>query len=114
QRSQIIAANKMDMPHADEQLQSFQKKIDVPIYPISAITQSGIDALLYAIVDLLAQIPSTSLGEERETETVIYRHQEKQKPFYVTRADDGAFVLYGAQIERLFKMTDFSQNEATQ
>lgn len=110
ERPQIVVANKMDMPQSEENLKQFKKQVTVPVYPISAITKSGITNLLYQIADLLDQIPKTSMAEE-PIEHVIY-HEEEEQPFIVSRADDGAFELSGSEIERLFHMTDFSQNES--
>ena len=48
-RPQIIAANKMDMPEAKENLKSFKKKIKKTIYPVSCVTGEGIKELLEAV-----------------------------------------------------------------
>jgi len=48
-RPQIIAANKMDMPEAKENLKSFKKKVKKKIYPISCVTGEGIKELLDAV-----------------------------------------------------------------
>lgn len=112
-RPQLIVANKMDMPQAEENLQKFKQSLpkDVQIYPISAITKQGLRELLYAIADLLDDIPKDV--PQMEEEQVIYRHKEEE-PFQISRDDDGAFVLKGTKIERLFHMTDFTQDEAVQ
>src|SRR5699024_5811685 len=55
-KPQIIMANKMDMPEAEEHLAAFKKALghsDIPIYPISTLTRTGLDDLLYAIADQL-------------------------------------------------------------
>lgn len=113
QRPQIIVANKMDIPEAEERLKTFQKQIGEIVYPISAVTKTGIDELLYAIVDQLEKIPKTPLVEEKEEEKIVYKHKDEE-PFIISRADDGAFIVSGSEIEKLFKMTDFNQDEAIQ
>ncbi|WP_062355502.1 GTPase ObgE [Bacillus kwashiorkori] len=115
ERPMIIAANKMDMPDAAENLQKFKEKLqeDIPIYPISAATRQGIRELLFAIADLLEETPSFLLSHEEEEEfRVVYKHEKEEVPFTITRDPDGAFVLSGEKIERLFKMTDFSRDES--
>ncbi|MGO4887429.1 GTPase ObgE [Anaerobacillus sp. MEB173] len=115
ERPQIIVANKMDMPNSEENLIEFKNKLtdDVPIFPISAITKKGLRELLLAVVDKVEQTPEFPLHEEKEVQTrVMYRHEEKQDPFKVTRDDDGAYVISGVEIEKLFKMTDFSRDES--
>ncbi len=48
-RPQIIAANKMDLPLASENLKDFKKKVKKKIYPISCATGEGIKELLEAV-----------------------------------------------------------------
>jgi len=113
---QIIAANKMDMPNANELLKQFKEKLtdDIPVYPISAYTRDGTRQLLFAVADKLEKIPKQTERTIPETEHAIYRHTEAKAPFVINRESDGAFVLSGEKIERLFHMTDFTHNEAVQ
>ncbi|WP_085509002.1 GTPase ObgE [Thalassobacillus devorans] len=113
-RPQIIAANKMDMPGADEQLQEFKRKLDgeYPVYPISTLTKEGLTDLLFAVADTLDQIPKDNTPIEEKEERVLYKYEREDVPFKITRDPDGAYVLYGAQIEKLFKMTDFNRDES--
>ncbi|GLO66700.1 MULTISPECIES: GTPase ObgE [Oceanobacillus] len=115
-RPQIIAANKMDMPNAQENLIQFKDKleVDIPVYEISALTKDGLRDLLFAIADKLETIPKYEKELEETDDTVVYRFQKEEDPFHITRDPDGAFVLYGQRIEKLFKMTDFQHDEAVQ
>ncbi len=47
-RPQILAANKMDLPEASENLKRFRQKVKKTIYPISCVTGEGIRNLLEA------------------------------------------------------------------
>ncbi|MFD1335349.1 GTPase ObgE [Oceanobacillus iheyensis] len=115
-RPQIIAANKMDMPNAQENLIQFKNELedDIPVYKISALTKDGLRDLLFAIADKLETIPKYEKELEETDDTVVYRYQKEEDPFHITRDPDGAFVLYGQRIEKLFKMTDFQHDEAVQ
>ncbi|BAC13998.1 Spo0B-associated GTP-binding protein [Oceanobacillus iheyensis HTE831] len=115
-RPQIIAANKMDMPNAQENLIQFKNELedDIPVYEISALTKDGLRDLLFAIADKLETIPKYEKELEETDDTVVYRYQKEEDPFHITRDPDGAFVLYGQRIEKLFKMTDFQHDEAVQ
>ncbi len=115
ERPQIIVANKMDMPEADEALQAFSEKVgaEVPIYPISALTQSGLKPLLIKIADELEETPEFPLEEvleQEEQNTVLYKFHAEEPEFEITRDSDGAFVLSGEKIERLFAMTNFERD----
>ncbi|WP_400242630.1 GTPase ObgE [Niallia sp. JL1B1071] len=117
ERPQIIVANKMDMPDAEENLQAFREKLqdDYPIFPISAITRSGLRELLYAIADKLentSEFPLEEVEEEAGIHRVVYKHEVDERQFYITRDPDGSFILSGEGIEKLFKMTDFSRDES--
>src|SRR5699024_11212018 len=111
-KKQIIVANKMDMPDAEEHLTDFKEKLEEneSVYRISTITNAGITALLYEIADQLEKIPKLEVEEEK----VISKPKIKEEAFVITREDDGAFVLTGDKIERLFKMTNFDSDEAVQ
>ncbi|MBO1003404.1 GTPase ObgE [Pseudogracilibacillus auburnensis] len=113
EKKQMIVANKMDMPDAEENLAVFTKKLKdatTPIYPVSSITKEGLTVLLYSIADELEKIPKTVAVEAE----VVIQHKATEKSFVITREDDGAFILSGEKIEKMFKMTDFSSDEGTQ
>ncbi|TQR19209.1 GTPase ObgE [Psychrobacillus vulpis] len=117
ERPQIIVANKMDMPDAEENLIAFKEKIgaETKIFPISAISRQGLQGLLFAIADQLEVAPEFPLEELEDNETdtsVMYKHEAKKDDFIISRDDDGAFVLSGGSVERLFKMTDFSREDS--
>ncbi|MFD1362932.1 GTPase ObgE [Lentibacillus salinarum] len=116
ERPHIIAANKMDMPGAEENLQVFKATLndDTPVYPISAVTKEGIQDVIFAVADLLDQTPKHTENIKDTEEQVVYRFEETETPFKVTRDSDGTFVLSGAKIEKLFKMTDFTKDEGVQ
>ncbi|MFC5558152.1 GTPase ObgE [Ureibacillus thermophilus] len=116
ERPQIVVANKMDMPGAEENLAEFKKKLgdDIKVFPISAITKQGLKPLLHEIADLLEVTPYFELYDiaDESDATVVYKHEKKERDFEITRDDDGAYILSGYTIERLFKMTDFSRDES--
>ncbi|NAP00420.1 GTPase ObgE [Halomonas sp. MG34] len=116
ERPQIIAANKMDMPGASDNLEMFKEQLgeDIPVYEISALTKEGLRDILFAIADQLDAIPKVAPKMDEVEEKVIYRHTKEDAPFEITRDDDGAYVLSGVKIEKLFKMTDFARDEAVQ
>ena len=53
-RPQIIVANKMDMPDAEENLKRFKKELGIEeVIAISALTKNNLTELLYKIADTL-------------------------------------------------------------
>ena len=115
ERPMIIAANKMDMPGAEENMKKFKEQLeqDIPIFPISAATKSGLRELVFAIADTLETAPEFPIITEEEKEArVVYKHEAEKQDFNITRDPDGAFVLSGEKLEKLFKMTDFTRDES--
>ena len=122
ERPQIIVANKMDMPQAAENLEQFKEKLDAnygefddkpQIFPISGIAHQGLDALLDATAQLLAQTDDFLLYDESDMqEEAYYGFEEEEKAFDISRADDAAWVLSGEKLEKLFVMTNMERGEA--
>ncbi|MGD6774361.1 MULTISPECIES: GTPase ObgE [Bacillaceae] len=115
ERAQLVVANKMDMPDAEENLEIFKEQLgeDVKVFPISALTRSGLRDLLYAVADELETAPEYPLYEEEAIEQrVVYKHEAEELPFMITRDPDGAFVLSGEKLEKLFIMTNFNHEES--
>ncbi|EKC9515380.1 GTPase ObgE [Listeria monocytogenes] len=115
ERPQIIVANKMDMPDAEENLNEFKTKIaeDIPVFPISAVTKTGLRELLLAIADKLETTPEFPLNEileQEDEDTVLYKYVAEEPDFEISREPNGTFVLSGAKIERLFTMTNFERD----
>ena len=123
ERPQIIVANKMDMPEAEENLAKFKEQLakertdeyadELPIFPISGVTRKGIEPLLNATADLLEVTPEFPLYEDEvvEEETVRYGFQPEGPEFTIDREPDASWVLSGEKLEKLFEMTNFDHDE---
>ena len=112
EKPQIIIANKMDLPEAKENLEKFKKKVDAEIFEISAATNSGLQKVVDRLADLLDTIPSNPLYDESQIESHILYKFKKEEPFTIEKEDDGLWVISGKEVERIFKMTKFSSEEA--
>ncbi|EAX48095.1 GTP1/OBG sub domain protein [Thermosinus carboxydivorans Nor1] len=110
-RPQIIAANKMDLPEAQanyKRVAEYMAREGREIYPISAATGDGLPLLMQRAAQLLAEYREEPEAAE---EVKVYTAQPEE-PFTIRRADDGAFVVEGKNIERLVAMTNFDNDEA--
>ena len=120
ERPQIVVANKMDIPAAQENLEEFKAKLaadgeEVDIVEISAFTRTNVDNLLYKVSDILDTTDPNMLyeldtKEESMENRVLYKHKPKDETFKITRDDTGAYVVSGPGIERAFLMTDFNRD----
>ncbi|WP_409341647.1 GTPase ObgE [Paenibacillus sp. MBLB4367] len=142
-RPQIIVANKMDIPDAEEYLNAFREKLAAyeaernaetaagangeaeeenaarivrEVIAISATSKQGVQELLYKVADLLDTIPDAPLVEEvvEVSERKIYRLSPKDEQQYTIRRDNDAFVIDSRSIEKLIKRTNFGSIDAVQ
>ncbi len=111
-RPQIIAANKMDLPEAQEnynRIVEFMEKEKREVYPVSAATGEGLEKLMWRTMQLLEEYVEEP---EQEAEKKIY--EAKPEPeFMISRDDDGAFVVKGKEIEKVVAMINFDNDEGT-
>jgi len=111
EKPQIIIANKMDMPNAEENLIKFKEKVNAEIYLIKAITGEGLTEVIEVLADMLNKIEKQPLYEEEKFEShVLYKFREEQ-PFTITREND-TWVVRGEKVEKLLKMTKFNTDDA--
>ena len=108
----------MDVEGAEERLKEFKKKVTgIPIYEISAMKHEGLEDVLDALADLIDQSKETDeIYEDDQYEShVLYKFQ-KEAPYTITKerqTKDGAvWVIKGAALEKLLRMTNFSTDEA--
>lgn len=122
ERPQIIAANKMDMPEAAEQLELFKEQLDgvrgdreYPIVPISSLTKTGIKELLYKAADLLDTVPDMPLIDEVKevAERKVFKYDKKKETNdFEIRKEDGYFVVESENLERFIKRTNLNSYDA--
>ncbi|HEN4385142.1 TPA: GTPase ObgE [Streptococcus agalactiae] len=123
ERPQIIVANKMDMPDSEENLAAFKEKLaanydefdDMPmIFPISSLAHQGLENLMDATAELLANTEEFLLYDETDMQEdeAYYGFNEDERPFEITRDDDATWVLYGDRLEKLFVMTNMERDES--
>lgn len=111
-KREIVVANKMDLEGALENLSAFKEKYpDVEVIEISAINNDNVEKLIKRLADLLDEVGNSPLYDEADYESHIIYKFKNEKPYTITN-DDGVWVLEGAEIEKLFRMTKFTEDEA--
>jgi GTP-binding protein len=104
-KTQIVAVNKMDQPEAQARWPLIKKQLAKKGYTalsVSALTRTGVDALLKAAAAQLAEAPTI---EETAIPIPVYRPQEDASQFKITREDGDRWRVSGAAIERAAAMT---------
>ncbi len=111
-KKEIIIANKMDLEGAQENLKKFKEALpELEVFEISALNNDGFKLLLAKLADLLETLPEEDLYEEQDYESYIIYKFQNERP-YTIKKDNDVWVLEGEEIEKLFKMTRFTEDEA--
>ena len=107
----IVAANKMDMPGAEEKLQELRASLGAAyeIYPLSALRGEGVKELLWGIARLLKDAPLPIIETEEDIRRTVVRAEE---PFTVSRDAQGLWQVAGSRLEKLVAMTDLDNDDA--
>ena len=110
-KEEIIIANKCDLPDFDDNLALFKKEFpNKKIIAISAMNEIGIDEMLKEFANNLENIPEKALYQDEDFEsTVVFKYKE-EKPFSIIKEND-LWILSGKEVEKLFHMTRFTEEE---
>lgn len=118
-RPQIVAANKMDMEEAQENLPEFTRLVqeshpDIQIVPISSLTRQGIQELLYKAADQLDQMPEVVAVEEVQevAERKVYRLEKEEDEGFTIHRENDTFVVESKKIENLMKRMQLNTEDA--
>ncbi len=112
-RTQILVANKMDLPEAQEnlpRLKELAEKEGLKLFAISAATREGLTELISYVGEWLDNyVPEI----ETEEEVKVYdENKEDPEKITIKRDISGDFVVSGKALEKLVAMTNFLNDEA--
>jgi GTP-binding protein len=67
-KPELICANKMDEPNAEENLKAFKKKVKDKVYPISCVSDEGFEELKQAMLKAVLEVcaAEATLAEEAD------------------------------------------------
>lgn len=118
-RPQLIVANKMDIPEAELFLEEFKAKLaenhgEYQIFPISAVTKSGVQEMLYAVMNMLESIPDEVEVEEvaEVEERKVYRLEKSTDEEFRIRRENEDFVVESAAVENILKRVNINSYDA--
>lgn len=107
ERPQVIVANKMDLPLAEENLARFKEAYpDLSVFETITLISEGLDKVLYTVADLLEKT-SNFIQDEIQNEVVHYKFIE-EIPFEVRQIKENTFELFGDRIEKIFHRADIT------
>ena len=114
ERPQVVAANKIDLPEGNENLQEFTNTLEkegYKVFPISAATGSGMRDLMLYVAEMLSKLPDTLITDEIEDE-VVYTAAEEE-PFTV-RKEGKTYIVEGSWVRKIVSSTNFGVFESLQ
>ncbi len=110
-KKEVVVASKMDIEGAEQNLREFKKAYpDLTVYAISSYTGMGVDELIKGLNTTLKETSEQDLYSEDELEENVYIKFKTEKPYTISREND-VWVVKGKEIERVFNMTKFEEEE---
>lgn len=110
-KTQILYANKMDLPGAEENLKRLEEKLkdsDIKIFSGSVLRQDNLQELLYYVWDeLKKEDHSYETYDEKYVEII----REEKDEILVEKVND-AYIVSGEEIENLIRAINFNENES--
>ncbi|WP_058485329.1 GTPase ObgE [Defluviitalea phaphyphila] len=114
-RPQIIAANKIDIPEAEENIELLKEKFEpegIKVVPISAATKKGIKELLIEISKLLEKEDKNPIKFKEEFELFQETKKEEVKePFTIEKLEEHYFVVEGTGVEKMIGYTNLESEK---
>lgn len=111
-KPEIIIANKIDLENSAENIEMFRKKFpDKTIIEISAENNIGIDNMLSKLAELVEKTDKEELYKEDNYESHVIYKFINEKP-YIIKNEDNIWKVEGKEVEKLFKMTKFTEEES--
>ena len=114
ERPQLVAGNKCDLA-TPEQIASFREFVEkqgYAFYPITAATRQGLEPLIYAVANRLAELPPI---REYEPEPVpVEQLVQKGTRNFTIRREDGVFIVEGPWLMEVLGMVDLQDDESLQ
>lgn len=114
-KPEVIALTKIDtVPESTvkQQLEHLHQVTKSPIYPISAPAHSGTLELLRHLVEMVEQqkAKQTPIDQADASSRVEIKLDDRQlaTSWWVSRRDDGSYLVTGEKIERFAERTDFA------
>ncbi len=106
EKPQLIAANKMDIDGAEENLQRLRAALpEAEIFPISAASAQGLDALMDRCAALLRQLPPLDSFEEEAPEIEL-----PARNAFTIHMEGDVFVLEGPLVDSLLERVDLNDD----
>ncbi|MBQ3669342.1 MAG: GTPase ObgE [Clostridia bacterium] len=109
EKKMIVAANKMDICENDDNLNRLKAKLEpmgIEVYPVSAATTQGIEALLTAVTRELRNMPYIEPFEEEYEEPA-----PEERSFEITKSAYG-YEVSGSIVDEIVRSVNFGDMDS--
>ena len=113
-RPQVVAANKIDLIDDEERLREVKDKLEAEgyeVFPISAVTGSGLDELIRRVNELVEKTPAPEVEAEEEEVVIRGPQPEDEAEKFAINKENGIYKVSGDEVERRVAMADLSTEE---
>lgn len=112
-RPSLIVVSKADLPHAEEVQKTLLKKLNQPVYLISALTHQGIKELLQAMQEKLATLP-LSTPSKPLSDYQVYDAEAMIKPtspFTIEKIAPHVYEIKGEEVIKAYRRHNLREEE---
>ena len=109
-RPQLVVMNKCDLIADPQEIDALREKFEAmgyKVFPVSAATRSGFDALLDETIHLLAELPPPKIFVEVEAEEQFAPNDQ-----FEIRRENETFVVEGAAMQRFIDSVNFGDEDS--
>ena len=112
-KPQIVVANKMDEPLAEDYLELFTRAYPgLQVYRTSTLHHEGLREVLYAAAMQIKQAKQEEASQEQQSEEiVVYLYEPKRPEFKVLNLGNHKWKIESPRVDRLAEQVDFDNDE---
>lgn len=113
-RTQILVANKIDLPQAEKNLPALKKLAEdegIKFFAISAVTHENLSELINFVGNWLDQHAADVEKIPESDEIKIFDLEKNDDEFIIQRNDAADFIVKNKNLEKIVAMTNFDNSE---
>ncbi len=108
ERRRLVLANKQDLPESEEHLAAIREAAgERPVFPVSAATGEGLEAVLDAVTAALMQLPPAAPVAEEP-----FLEEERLRGWEVLKEGEGSYLVAGNSMDSLLAAVNFDDFES--
>jgi GTP-binding protein len=114
ERPQVVAANKIDLTDTEENLAELKEVLEAEgyeVFPISAVTGTGVDELIRRVNELVEATPKPQAKPEEEEVVIRGPQPDDDADRFVINKENGVYKVSGDEVERKVAMGDLTTEE---